>query len=131
MLVVAPIGLWMSGAVLDAVGGERSASPARRLIGLGAVAAVPAAATGAADWRDTRSAEQRLGTVHALVNNAAMLTFVGSWAARVAGRDRLGRTLSRVGLVGVAIAGYLGGHLAYVRGVGVNTTAFQSGPQTA
>ncbi len=26
------------------------------------------------------------------------------------------------------MAGYLGGHLAYVRGVGVNTTAFASGP---
>jgi nitrite reductase/ring-hydroxylating ferredoxin subunit len=34
------------------------------------------------------------------------------------------------GLGAVGISGYLGGHLAYVRGVGVNTTAFQSGPDS-
>jgi len=86
-------------------------------------------ATGAADWLDTSGAEQRVGVAHALANDAAVTLFAGSWLARRSGRSVLGRVLSFVGLGAVGVAGYLGGHLAYGRGVGVSTTAFQSGPE--
>ena len=84
--------------------------------------------TGTADWLDTSGDERRVGTTHALVNVAAAGLFAASWLVRRADRAGVGRLLSGAGLVAVGAAGYLGGHLAYVRGVGVNTTAFQSGP---
>ncbi|MDW3216579.1 MAG: Rieske (2Fe-2S) protein [Ilumatobacteraceae bacterium] len=128
MTVTVPIGCWLGATVLDVVGGEAGRPLARRLTALGLAAAVPAAASGTADWADTQGAERRVGVVHAVANIAASAAFGGSWLARRARRHALGRVLSGMGLVTVGAAGYLGGHLAYVRGVGVNTTAFQSGP---
>jgi nitrite reductase/ring-hydroxylating ferredoxin subunit/uncharacterized membrane protein len=125
--VIAPIGCWVGAAVADGFG-PRAAPVARRLIGAGALAAGPALASGAADWLDTRRAEQRVGTVHALLNNASLLAMAASWGLRRRGHRGAGMAMSSIGLGGVAAAGFLGGHLAYARGVGVSTTAFQSGP---
>jgi nitrite reductase/ring-hydroxylating ferredoxin subunit len=66
--------------------------------------------------------------VHAAVNSLATVAFGASWLARGTGRSRLGKTLTGLGISAIGFAGYLGGHLAYSRGVGVNTTAFQAGP---
>ena len=41
-----PVGLWTSAAVLDLVGGERSAPAAQRLVGLGVLAVAPPALPG-------------------------------------------------------------------------------------
>lgn len=128
MLIAFPIGCWVSAAIVDLFGGEGSRRIARRLIGFGVAGAVPAAATGTADWLDTSGDERRLGTAHALGNLTATTLFGASWFARGTGRTGLGRLLSGVALSAVGAAGYLGGHLAYAKGVGVNTTAFQSGP---
>ena len=126
--VAVPTGCWLAAGVLDAAGGTNARSAARLLIGLGVVAAAPAAATGGADWLDTDGAERRIGTVHAVGNVTATLLYAGSWLARGRNRHRLGVGLGAAGAAVMAGAGYLGGHLAYVRGVGVNTTAFESGP---
>lgn len=126
MVVAVPIGTWIGAAVLDASGS--SATAARRLIGVGTLAALPSAASGAADWFDTSGAEQRVGLAHALLNDVAVALFAASWISRRRRRSALAMALSGVGLGVVGVAGYLGGHLAYVRGVAVNTTAFQSGP---
>jgi len=126
MLVAIPIGGWIGAVALDATGA--SATAARRLIGLGALAAVPTAATGVADWFDTSGAEGRVGLVHAGLNDVALALFGASWVARRKRRSPLALFLSAAGLGAVGVAGDLGGHLAYARGVGVNTTAFQSGP---
>ncbi len=126
--VALPTGCWLAAGVLDAVGRSNSRSAARLLIGLGVVSAAPAVATGAADWLDTDGAERRIGTVHAVANVTATLLYAGSWIARGRSRHRLGVGLGAAGAAVMAGAGYLGGHLAYVRGVGVNTTAFESGP---
>lgn len=126
MVVAVPIGSWLSAAVLDATGA--SAAATRRLIGVGIAAAIPSAATGTADWLDTSGAEQRVGLVHALLNDVAIVLFAASWYTRRNGRSAGAVTLSGAAVGVVGLAGYLGGHLAYVRGVAVNTTAFQSGP---
>lgn len=128
--VLAPLGCWIGAAVTDALGGSASRRDARRLVGAGVVAAVPALASGAADWVDTRQAEQRVGTLHAILNNLALAAMAISWALRGRGHQRAGVALSSVGLGSVLAAGMLGGHLAYARGVGVSTTAFQAGPDT-
>jgi nitrite reductase/ring-hydroxylating ferredoxin subunit/uncharacterized membrane protein len=120
-LVAVPIGTYVSVAVLDATGADPRA--ARRLLGFGIASVAPTAATGLADWGDTEGGERRLGLVHALLNVASTVLMAASWFRR--GRGCSGRGLSTVGLGLLAVSGWLGGHLAYARGVGVDVTAFE------
>lgn len=124
-LVAVPIGAWLAVPVLDAFG-EQSA--ARRMTALGCAAAIPAAATGAADWLTTQGAERRVGLVHALANYTGLAVQALSWQARRRGRRGTGIALSLAGGGLLGVAGWLGGHLAYAQGVGVDTTVFQSLP---
>jgi nitrite reductase/ring-hydroxylating ferredoxin subunit/uncharacterized membrane protein len=126
--VLAPLGCWVGAVVADLVGGRAADRMARAMVGAGMVAAGPAFASGAADWLDTRKAEQRVGTVHAILNNLSLAAMATSWVLRGRGHRRAGIVASSMGLGGTLAAGLLGGHLAYARGVGVSTTAFQSGP---
>jgi nitrite reductase/ring-hydroxylating ferredoxin subunit/uncharacterized membrane protein len=127
MLVAVPIGAWTSALVLDAVGADEAAT--RHLIGIGTLAAVPAALTGASDWLSTAGAERRVGAVHAAANYTALGLQAASWFARRRGDRARGATLSLVATSLVAVGGWLGGHLAYALGVGVDTTAFQKFPE--
>lgn len=128
-LVVAPLGSWLSASVLDLLGGCRARPAATRLTGLGIICAVPAALAGASDWVDTAGGERRVGVVHAAGNSAALVLFAGSWLARHRGRHAKGVALSAVGVLAAAGSAWLGGHLTYALGVGVDTTAFQNVPQ--
>lgn len=112
--------------VLDLTGTDRAA--ARRLVALGLLSAVPAAITGTNDWLTTSGAERRVGLVHAALNDAALLTYGASWLARRRGRHARGVALALAGFGLAGLAGWLGGHLAYALGVGVDTTAFQALP---
>jgi uncharacterized membrane protein len=125
LLTDIPIGTWVAAAMLDVTGAGTNGRAARRLIGLGALAAVPAAMAGASDWAETYGPEQRDGLVHALANLSAVSFQAASWLARRRGRKTAGMVLSAGGLGLMTVAAYLGGHLAYIRGVGVNHTAFQ------
>jgi nitrite reductase/ring-hydroxylating ferredoxin subunit/uncharacterized membrane protein len=125
-LAVVPLGSWSSAVVLDLA--LRDSRAARFLVGLGILAAVPAAASGLSDWSDTELGEQRVGFVHAATNTAALALFAASWWARRKG-GRHGLLWSVVGLSVSGLGGWLGGHLAYGMGVGVDTNAFGSGPQ--
>ncbi|MEU6282796.1 Rieske 2Fe-2S domain-containing protein [Streptomyces sp. NPDC047028] len=120
-----PIGAWVMASALDLTAGGSGAASARRLVGLGLVATVPAAVAGAADWSDTYGGTRRVGLVHALGNVVATTLQAASWAARRRGRHRAGAALGCAGLGLTVCAAYLGGHLSYVRGVGVDHTAFQ------
>ena len=125
LLVTLPIGAFSWAAVLDLT--RRDGQAARRLIGLGILSAAPAALTGLSDWSDTDAAERRVGLVHATTNTVALGLLIGSWLARrTPGR---GRALSLAGLSALGASGWLGGHLAYAMGVGVDTTAFSDMPE--
>jgi nitrite reductase/ring-hydroxylating ferredoxin subunit/uncharacterized membrane protein len=126
LLVAVPIGAWVSAAVLDGAG---NAKAARRLVGFGCLAALPTAASGANDWSTTTGAERRVGLVHALLNDAALTTYLLSWRARRRGKHGKGIALSVVGAGFLGAGGWLGGHLAYAQGVGVDATSFQQVPQ--
>jgi nitrite reductase/ring-hydroxylating ferredoxin subunit len=67
--------------------------------------------------------------VHASANTTALGLYVASLLARRAGDRERGKALSWLGLGAVFVGGYLGGHLSYSRGVNVNRTAFEDGPQ--
>jgi nitrite reductase/ring-hydroxylating ferredoxin subunit len=123
-----PIGSWLAATFLDFAGGRASRPAAQRLIAFGAVAALPTAFTGASDWVDTTGAERRVGLVHAAMNYTALATYTASWLARRRGRHTRGVALAIAGLSVLGIGGWLGGHLSYALGVGVDTTAFEQLP---
>ena len=120
ILVRLPLGFWTSALLLEVCGGRRTGRTAAALTAAGVATALPAAATGLADWSALHTHQQRVGLVHAITQASATLLFTGSLLARAAARPRQGFLLSAGGL-GVAIAGgYLGGHLAHRLGAGAS-----------
>jgi nitrite reductase/ring-hydroxylating ferredoxin subunit/uncharacterized membrane protein len=115
-----PIGCWTSAVLLDWLGGRgREAERASAiLLAAGVAAALPAAATGLADWSALHTHQQRVGLAHAIVQTGATLLFTGSLVARAAGRHGNGVALAAGGLATATIGGYLGGHLAMRLGAG-------------
>ena len=125
MLIAGPIGLWTSALLLDLTAGDAGRDSARRLVGAGVLAVAPTAASGLADWSELGTAKRpkRVGLVHATANTATAALYAASWLARRRGDHDRGRTLALAGAAGLAVGGYLGGHLSYAQGVGVNRNA--------
>jgi uncharacterized membrane protein len=113
-----PLGCWTSAALLDALGGKRSRPAATRLIALGLLSAGPTAYAGLASWSRLEGPERRLGAVHAVGNDIAIVLFGASWLARVRGRHGRGVRLALLGNLATAAAGHLGGVLALQHGTG-------------
>jgi len=126
LLVALPIGSWTAATYLDLTGGNRRA--AKRLVGFGNLTALPTALAGANDWVTTSGAERRVGAVHALANSTALVLYGSSWLARRRGQWARGVALSLAGAAAMSGGGWLGGHLVYALGVGVDTTSFQHFP---
>jgi nitrite reductase/ring-hydroxylating ferredoxin subunit/uncharacterized membrane protein len=125
------IGSFTSASILDLVGGERSADGAQRLVGIGLAAYGPTALTGANDWADSEPADdsvRRTGLVHAATNATAFALYALSYRARRRGRRTAGTLLGLAGAGTLTVGGYLGGHLTYTQGVGVDQTRFDQGP---
>lgn len=125
VLVTVPIGTLVGAAALSFVRTSWAAPAARWLTGMGVLSVAPTALTGWSDWNDTEGAERRVGLVHAGVNLLAVGTASAAWLARSDPSRRTWLTAT-VGVLGVG--GWLGGHLAYALGVGVDTTAFTALP---
>jgi nitrite reductase/ring-hydroxylating ferredoxin subunit/uncharacterized membrane protein len=124
LLTDVPIGLWTSAVFLDMFGGRSARSASRHLVGAGVLAALPTAVTGLSDLADVEDKEQRrIGLVHAAANVTALLVFAASHRRRA---NSGGKLLGLLGLAGVTAGGFLGGHLSYRLGIGVNTNAFEN-----
>lgn len=121
-LATTAIGCVVGAGLIDLTGGD--ASSARRLLGAGALAALPTVYSGASDWSYTVGAERRVGAVHAAINAAGLLCVARSWWRRRHGRTPSALLMSFTGTALWSVGGWLGGHLAYAMGVGVDTTAF-------
>jgi nitrite reductase/ring-hydroxylating ferredoxin subunit len=67
--------------------------------------------------------------VHAATNSAALVLQAASLAARRRGERGRGVALSLGAVSLLGAAGYLGAHLSYARGVGVDQTSFDPGPE--
>lgn len=128
ILILLPLGSWASAFYLDLAGGKSGATAARRLLNLGNLSAIPTALAGMSDWADTQGAERRVGFVHAGLNMAALGLFTTSAIARSGNARGLGFLTTALGMATVSVSGWLGGHLAYARGVGTDTTAFEVAP---
>ena len=129
MLTDVAIGAFTGAALVDGLA-PRHPQIARRLIAAGVMAAVPTAASGMSDWIDVYGDARRIGLVHAAGNSLALGLFGISFLHRgrrhkESDRHGGGRLSSFAGLAVLAATGYLGGHLSYVLGVGVDHTAFE------
>lgn len=132
LLTDVPIGAWTSATLLDLVGGKASRPAAQKLVGIGLAAAAPAAWTGWSDWADSEpgsDAVRRIGIVHAAANGTAALLYGLSLAARRRGAHATGVLLGLAGAGAMGAGGWLGGDLAFSRGVGVNATVFDAEPE--
>jgi nitrite reductase/ring-hydroxylating ferredoxin subunit/uncharacterized membrane protein len=121
VLVQLPIGAFVSAAVLDLAPGGRK--PATTLIAVGTASATPAIAAGLVDWSQMTKDRRRVGLVHATAMAVALGFYVGSLLARLSGRPARGQALAFAGLSMASAGAYLGGHLAYSQGGGMNHAA--------
>jgi nitrite reductase/ring-hydroxylating ferredoxin subunit/uncharacterized membrane protein len=122
------IGAWTSALLLDLLGDERTEGAADLLVAAGILAAVPTAAAGLSDWAELRGGSRRVGSVHAIGNTTALVLHALSWSARLRGDRGRGRVLSALGYGVATFSAWLGGHLSFAKGVGVNQTAFEEAP---
>ncbi|SEQ92408.1 Rieske 2Fe-2S domain-containing protein [Microlunatus flavus] len=122
LLVTVPIGSWTAAAAFDLVGDRKGA---KRLVAMGILGALPTMATGGSDWAYTNGAEQRVGLVHASANSLTLTAYGLSWWERHRGNHGRGVAWSVLGAATMGVGGWLGGHMSYALGVGVDTTAFQ------
>lgn len=106
---------------LDALdgGGRRYARAADASLALGIGSALATAATGLADWEQTRGGSRRTGLVHAALNTTALGFFIASFVSRQRGERDGGRALAATGFLIAMGAAYLGGTLTYRYGVRV------------
>jgi len=125
------IGSFTSATILDVLGGEKSADGARKLVGVGLAAYGPTALTGFNDWADSEPASdavRRTGLVHAWTNATAFGLYALSYRARRRGSRGAATLLGLAGAGALSAGGYLGAHMSYVQGVGVDQTTFDPGP---
>jgi nitrite reductase/ring-hydroxylating ferredoxin subunit/uncharacterized membrane protein len=125
------IGAFMSANLLDLLGGDRDGRASERLIALGLAAYAPTAVTGVSDWADSEVGSEsvrRVGLVHAAANGTAAALYAASLVARLRGSRGRGKALALAGAGLLGGGGFLGGHLSFVRGVGMNQTEFDTGP---
>ena len=128
-MVPLPIGFWTGALLFDLVATRRARWAADVLVGSGIAAAVPTAAAGLSDWADAEPEGRRVGLVHASCNTLALLCYSASLVARLLGRRKAGVGLGLAGAAAISAGGYLGGHLAYVQAVGVESRRFAGGPK--
>lgn len=121
LMTDAVVGTWTSAALLDLTGSDRAA--ARRLIGAGLLATLPTVLTGLSEFEDSTPRDRRIAFVHGAVNGAASLMNIASWLARGRGDHARGRRLSLAALGVASVSAFLGGHLSFARGTGVDTTS--------
>jgi nitrite reductase/ring-hydroxylating ferredoxin subunit len=123
------IGAWISAAVLDLIPTKGARKSADKLIGVGVLAAIPTAATGLSDWSDLGGRPRRIGFVHGLGNTLAVYLQARSYLSRKRGRRFRGWAKSMAAMGIATGTAYLGGHLAYGKGVGVNQATFDDAPE--
>jgi nitrite reductase/ring-hydroxylating ferredoxin subunit/uncharacterized membrane protein len=125
------VGSFISATLLDLLGGDDDGRASERLIEVGLVTSAPTVASGLTDWALTVVGDRRarpVGLAHATANLTASALYAASLAARRRGEQKRGKLLAAAGGAVLSVGGFLGGHLSFTRGYGVNETAFDEGP---
>jgi nitrite reductase/ring-hydroxylating ferredoxin subunit len=123
------IGSFTSASLLDLVAGRRGRPSADALVTMGVAAALPTAASGVSDWSDTYGPDKRVGVAHAASNVAGVALYTASLLARLRGRRGTATALGLMGMGAMTFGAYLGGHLSFARGIGVNNAFWQHPPE--
>lgn len=121
MLTDVSVGGWTVSMAMDLIGEERAADLALKL---GTLSAGATAITGAAQWYDATNDEEprRLGVLHAALNSAALGFYVWSWILRDRDERTAGIATAWIGHTLSTTSAYIGGHLSFVLGIGVDRT---------
>jgi nitrite reductase/ring-hydroxylating ferredoxin subunit/uncharacterized membrane protein len=125
------VGSFVSATLLDLLGGDDGGHASERLIEVGLATSAPTVASGVTDWAFTVLGDRRarpVGLAHASANLTASTLYAASLVARRRGARGRGKLLAAAGGAVLALGGFLGGHLSFTRGVGVNETTFDEGP---
>ena len=93
---------------------------ASRALGVGILASIGSAITGATDWQHTHEEDRRVGLVHGVVNMVATAFYAQSWWDRRRGRHGRGIVLTALGYGLTVGGGYLGGALVFDSGIGID-----------
>lgn len=142
MLIPFPIALFVFSFVADLIYLWRGNPVWREYVAFyamlgGIIGAAAAAIPGLIDWATlTDRAAVKVANWHARINIITLLIFVASFylrttsgAAWIPNMPMLPFILSIVGVVGLSIAGYLGGELVFKHGVAVATPAMDTSEQ--
>lgn len=115
------LGALTTSFALDVLGEEDGADMALKL---GVLTSGATALSGAAQWYDATNNEEprRLGALHAEMNTLALGLYVASWMLRDRDNRTAGIATAWMGHALSHASGYIGGHLAYVLGIGVDRT---------
>jgi nitrite reductase/ring-hydroxylating ferredoxin subunit/uncharacterized membrane protein len=131
VLTDVPLGAWSSTMLLDVAWlnneDQGVAQGADISLTLGILGATGAAVTGFTDWSDLDGTDRRVGIMHGLLNSGVLVANVGSLILRLTGKRRAGVYLSTAGYALSLFSAYLGGELAYAKGIGVNHVAWEGG----
>ena len=120
-----PVGSWTAAVLFDAIAAvarsEKLDFAADALVILGLAGATGAAITGMNDWAEVkREAPRKIGAVHAILNVASSLLFMGSlFERRKKGSRANARALAIFGYLVVSASAHLGGNMIYEHGIGV------------
>jgi nitrite reductase/ring-hydroxylating ferredoxin subunit/uncharacterized membrane protein len=127
-----PVGAWTAAAMFDAIDvvapNKTTRQCADAAIGIGALAALPAAWSGLADWQYTVGHMRRLGAVHGLLNVSSLSLYLVSLPLRRGKTRPVGVGMSLLGYGIAALSAFLGGELVFGHGLGVDRTAMEDKP---
>ena len=131
-----PLAGWMLTAVFDVIWlishTPWAAYAAFVTVIVGLLGALGAIVTGLTDWSDTYGAERRVGLNHAIFNACATVLYLVSFILRLLagpGDGIVAVILGFVGLASVIYAANLGGDMVFIKGTGVNRTAWEAGSE--
>ena len=124
VLTDVPLGAWTVSTAFDlyelSTNDETFSRGADAAVGIGLIGAGAAAVAGLNDWQFTSGKPKRVGALHAILNVAATLCYLGSWWQRRNGERRGGILTGLAGFVLTSAGAYLGGHLVFKEKIGVN-----------
>ena len=130
MLVVFPVGLFVAALVFDILA-QATGNPVWRTVSFydiaaGIVGGLLAAVPGFVDYFSLKSSARRTATWHMILNLVVVSLFVVNWLLRTRWGARwippgsnIPLIFTAVGVVILGVSSWLGGHLVYVQGVGV------------
>jgi len=130
MLIAFPIGLWIFSLVADLIYHSVSRDPFWKEVAFyamagGIIGALLAAVPGFIDYLSiSNRSVKRIATAHMTLNLVVVVLFLFNLGVRYSAAPQgevLGVLLSIIGIVCLAVSGWLGGSLVYVHGVAVES----------